>query len=56
MREMNHAHIIEFIAAVEMVDKRYLLFQSAEEENLRNFRSNNKRPTLNSAFVRDVVY
>lgn len=55
IRALDHDNIIEFIAAVEKGTKRYLLFQWAEEGNLRNFWSANRRPTLSSAFVRDVV-
>ncbi|KAK1826462.1 HET-domain-containing protein [Podospora conica] len=56
MRGMRHNSIIEFIAAIEKGNKRYLLFQWAEEGNLRNFWSTNRRPTLSVDFVRDAVY
>ncbi|KAK0741363.1 kinase-like domain-containing protein [Schizothecium vesticola] len=56
MCAMNHDNIIAFIAAIEKGTERYLPFQWAEEINLRNLWSANRRPTLSSAFVGDVVY
>lgn len=55
MREVQHTNIIEFMAAVERGDERYLFFRWAEEGNLRNFWKAHKRPTLTRSFVKDVV-
>ncbi|RSL48343.1 hypothetical protein CEP54_012970 [Fusarium duplospermum] len=55
IRHLNHPHITNALAAMEIGSKRYLMFPCADGGSLRDYWSTFRRPRLSRDFVADVI-
>lgn len=52
---LNHPHMIQVKSIITRGKRHYFMFQWADGGSLRDFYLNNKQPTLDSQFIREVL-
>ncbi|CCC11728.1 unnamed protein product [Sordaria macrospora k-hell] len=55
IKHLGHPHIVEFIAAIERGEERYLVFLWADQGNLLSFWTNHPSPRISVTLVEAVV-